>query len=67
MAYEVITKLAPGPDGKPRESLYGLAGYNKEFIKVFLSGCAVRADQAAAKPAEQPAPLPIKVERAFQQ
>lgn len=65
LSQHAVTHLKPGAEGKPRQ-LIGLAGYDRDYIKLFLNGCPVRADQRPLKPAEQPAPTPIVVERAFQ-
>lgn len=65
LCLQVVTKLAPASNGQPTASLYGLEGFNRLAIMTFLSHCATRADQAASKPAEQPAPFPIVVPYAF--
>ena len=66
LAYNAPTELAAGADGKV-PFLYGLEGFDRAVISIFILGCPVRADQAPLKPAEQPAPHPIVVDRAFQQ
>lgn len=65
LCYNVPTQLAPGPDGKPR-FVYGLEGFDREFIRMFLMDCAIKNDQANSKKAEQPAPHPIASDRPFQ-
>ena len=52
------TKLKPFPNGTPRV-VYGLEGYDRKIVEIFLSGCMVRNDQAPTKPAEQPPPTAI--------
>jgi len=66
LAYNVPTELAPDSEGRI-PFLYGIEGFDRDSIGIFLSGCRVRADQAPLKPAEQPAPHPIVVDRAFEQ
>lgn len=61
-----VSSELQGPNGEP-QVVYGLEGFNKEAVQVYLKGCAVRADLQPLKPSEQPAPQPIVVERAFQQ
>lgn len=65
LAHNAPTQLVAGPDGKPRV-VHGLEGFDREFIKKFLEGCAIKNDQANSKKAEQPAPHPIATDRPFQ-
>lgn len=66
LSYSVPTDLAPDSEGRI-PFIYGLEGFDRDSIGIFLKGCCVRADQAPLKPAEQPAPHPIVVDRAFEQ
>ena len=66
LSYNVPTELAPDSEGRI-PFVYGLEGFDRDSIGIFLKGCRVRADQAPLKPAEQPAPHPIVVDRAFEQ
>ena len=67
LAYNAITKLRPKNPTDPPFIVEGLAGFEREYIRRFLLGCPIKADGAAIRPAEQPAPHPIVVDRAFQQ
>lgn len=53
--------------GAPPRQLYGYAGFTKSYIELFLQGCPIRADQLPRQPAERPPPVPIIVDRPFQQ
>lgn len=52
------TALSPGASGTVRIA-YGLEGFDRESVEIFLQGCVVRNDQAPTKPEEQPPPAAI--------
>ena len=47
--------------------MHGLEGFEKKGIIAYLKDCPVRADQRASKPAEQPVPHAIVVNRVYEQ
>ena len=60
------TRLSAGPNGAPR-IVHGLEGFEKKGIIAYLKECPVRADQRASKPAKQPVPHAIVVNRVYEQ
>eukprot|EP00887_Chlorella_sp_A99_P005844 scaffold1.g5844.t1 len=49
------------------ETWFGLEGFDREGIEIYLKECRVRADLRPLLPSEQPAPHPIVIHRAFEQ
>ena len=64
LAYNVATQMSPNADGTPRV-INGVAGLDRDYVKLVLEDCIVRNDQARIKPEEVPPPVAIVTLRAL--
>eukprot|EP00887_Chlorella_sp_A99_P003118 scaffold9.g3118.t1 len=64
--YNLYPTEVMGTSGRA-ETWFGLEGFDREGIEIYLKECRVRADLRPLLPSEQPAPHPIVIHRAFEQ
>lgn len=64
--HNVPTHLSAGPDSEPR-TVYGLTGFTKDTVKVYVKEDPIYADQQPMGAADKAAPQPIVVSFVFQQ